>query len=114
MSVASELSVFFVSDLAGDPAYSVIQSFLANTLAHYAIGMTAGLAMFLLEKPIVWLLLPLALIVLKEIFFDVPNSWGEPLVIADSIWDVFCYLFGFAVQFWAVMAEPREAKNARD
>lgn len=111
MNFETEISAFLVSDAARHQVNGLVQAFGANSLAHFAIGSIAGAAVFLLNQSLAWLLIPLAMIVGKEVFFDIPNSWGEPLVVLDSIWDLACYLAGFAFNFWAVMAEPKEKNH---
>lgn len=107
--MGNELAAFFTSDLsvAGrEVACGTIQAFGANSLAHFSIGSIAGAGVFLLRRSLAWLVVPLMLIALKEIFFDMPNAGHAWPVILDSLWDLACYTIGFFFVFWAVMFSP--------
>lgn len=83
---------------------SVTMRFVADTLAH--IGIAGIVTSFILLRGwrVGWFWLALALIISKELLFDLPNSGWAPLVLFDSVWDVLSWWVGFFAQWWAFSA----------
>lgn len=88
-----------------------IMRFAADTLAHGAMGLVAAVMVLLRGYDVRWAQGALALIVVKEFAFDMPNGDWSALVVADSVWDVASYLVAFLYLWWALMAS-REASDA--
>jgi hypothetical protein len=106
----SELEIFFGSDVLSCPSwgFGFAQCYGANVLAHLAIAMLAGLAVFLLGWSYRWLVIPVLALILKEAVFDVPLGGGALLVVLDSIADSLTYIMGAALIPWAIMSEGRK------
>ncbi len=75
---------------------------LGASIAHYGIGITIGSVILLRGYPVAWFWAFLAVITGKELAFDIPNSGFSTLVVADSVWDLLCYVIGFFV-LWSLM-----------
>ena len=101
-----DFSTFMHSSLScagSEIVTSVVQRFLADTVAH--IGIAGILTAFVLFRgwP-VWLFwFGLGLIVTKELAFDLPNANWAALVVFDSVWDVLSWFLGFFVHWWMLM-----------
>lgn len=76
---------------------------LADSLAHVGIAGIVSSLVILRDWAVAWLWAGLALIVVKELAFDLPNAGWSGLVWLDSGWDVTCWLTGFLLQWWAIM-----------
>lgn len=86
-------------------ARDVVLYWLADTFAHVGIASILSLFVLLRGWSLAWLWGGLALIVGKELGFDLPNDDWQVLSWLDSGWDLLSYLVGFFCVWWAVMAD---------
>lgn len=87
-----------------DVVQSKVMQWAADSLAHVGIAAIVTSLVVLRGWPLWLFWAGLALIVLKEAFFDLPNAEWAGLVVADSAWDVLCWWVGFFAQWWALCA----------
>lgn len=100
-----------LSCAGADQVRSVLMYFAADTLAHIGI---AGIVSSLILLRGWWLGLfwvGLALIISKELLFDLPNAAWAGLVWFDSAWDLASWFAGFFVQWWAFSAPVKERQG---
>lgn len=105
ISLETEFNSLLHSDLscAGtEAAAGVLVWFATISLAHVGLGLGISAFVLLRGLSVRWLWGGLGLIVAKELAFDIPNGGFALLVIADSFWDLACYLIGFFT-LWGLM-----------
>ncbi len=81
---------------------------LGASIAHYGIGITMGTEVLLRGRSVLWFWGFLALIALKEVAFDIPNSGYSVIVAVDSAWDLVCYTVGFFVLWTRLMMSDKQ------
>ncbi|MBO9453245.1 hypothetical protein J7426_23490 [Tropicibacter sp. R16_0] len=108
MSVmATEFNSLLHSDLTAAGAEAVTGHFVwiaTVSLAHFGIGMLLSAVVLFRDLSVGWLWAGMAAIVLKEVAGDLTNAGFSAFVILDSLWDLFCYLAGFFVQWGLVLS----------
>lgn len=105
--IASEFNSLLHSDLtaAGAEVMTGQVVWIATvSLAHFGIGMLMSAVVLFRDLSVGWLWAGMAAIVLKEVAGDLTNAGFSLIVILDSIWDLFCYLVGFFVQWGLVLS----------
>lgn len=109
MTLSNEMMAFVTSDVS-DAACGMlvgrVQGFLSNSLAHFAIGTVLAVLHFNLRVSLRFIAAVVGLVVIKEIFFDIPGSGFAPVVVVDSLWDLLCYWLGAVLVWWAIMGGP--------
>ena len=93
-----------------DVVQSKVQHFLADSFAHVGIASLVTVLVVVRGWSFRWFWVGLALILIKEFAFDMPNADWAGIVIADSIWDVSNWWLGFFIMWFALM-KPVEGRG---
>lgn len=113
INFGQEFGSLFHSDLSGAGAAVVCSrwtQWATVSVAHYGIGISIGSFVLLRDRSVAWFWAFLAIIAVKEVAFDIPNSGYAAIVVADSLWDLICYCVGFFALWVMMMVDPASSK----
>lgn len=107
----NDITAFLHSSLScagADVISTKVQGFLADTAAHVGLASMVTVFVVLRGWPLAVFWAGAALIVFKELAFDLPNAGWAGLVVFDSAFDLLSWFVGFFAT-WAALARGRVA-----